>query len=73
MEASSQAVAGRLGWRQGDPASEDLLLRAQLALAALLGILAMRVATPVEPLASTAAERLDAWLGRMLRTMLRET
>jgi AcrR family transcriptional regulator len=61
------ATAGRL---PGDPDDERLLLRAQIALAAALGIALLRSTAAMEPLASAGEQELVEPLREMINALL---
>jgi len=71
--AERMAVAA--GWRPGDPKSEHLLLRAQLALSASMGIVLLRSSKGLrlEPLASAGAAELTAPIGDILSALVSPT
>jgi AcrR family transcriptional regulator len=54
LRASAERLATPAGWRPDGPGADDLLLRAEIVLAAAIGLSLLRAATPVEPLASAA-------------------
>jgi AcrR family transcriptional regulator len=66
----SERLAATAGWQPEDPAGEQLLLRAQLVLAASLGITLLRSTTKIEPLASATEEDLAAPLRDLVNTLL---
>ena len=66
----SERLAATAGWQPEDPAGEQLLLRAQLVLAASLGITLLRSTTKIEPLASATEEDLAAPLRDLVHTLL---
>ena len=58
LRSFAQRLAAAAGWRPGDPGSEQLLLRAQIALSATFGIAILRTTATMEPLASAGEQDL---------------
>jgi hypothetical protein len=54
--------------KDGDP--EELILRAQVALATVLGVVLLRSGSAIEPLTSATQDELGGPLGEVLRTLL---
>ncbi|MBF4585721.1 TetR/AcrR family transcriptional regulator [Curtobacterium sp. VKM Ac-2887] len=67
----TERMAAIAGWMPGDPETEHLLLRAQVAIATGLGIVMVRAATGLEPLTSAAAGELAAPLSEAVRVLLK--
>ncbi len=63
-------LASVAGWRPGDPDAEHILLRAQLVLAASIGIAVLRSSTGLEPLARATEEELLVPLRELVETLL---
>lgn len=70
LESFTQQLAAVAGWTEADPRSAHLLLRAQIALATMLGMVMMRTAALVQPMSSATADDLALPLGQVLRTLL---
>jgi len=70
LETFTQKLAAHAGWRAADPATEPILLRAQIAIATLLGLVMLRTSAAAEPTASATADDLAAPLGRVLEVLL---
>ncbi|WP_033341567.1 TetR/AcrR family transcriptional regulator [Catenuloplanes japonicus] len=66
--AERMATAG--GWYPGHPEEETLLLRAQVALAAALGLAILRTSAVLEPLASADQEALTEPLRAVMGALL---
>lgn len=62
--------AERLAGAVGGTATDDLLLRAEIALSVVLGMTMLRTATRVEPLASADEATVEGPLGDALRALL---
>ncbi|WP_200846742.1 TetR/AcrR family transcriptional regulator [Arthrobacter sp. 18067] len=70
LERFTEQLAAAAGWSADDPASQPLLLRAQMAIALMLGLVMLRTATEVQPLASASADQLTEPLEQVLRVLL---
>ncbi|MGA7207159.1 MAG: TetR family transcriptional regulator [Specibacter sp.] len=70
LQTFTEGMAAAAGWRPGDPDDDELLVRAQVALAAALGIVVLRSSTGLEPLTSATAGQLRGPLGDVLTTLL---
>ncbi|MDR6438215.1 AcrR family transcriptional regulator [Paenarthrobacter nicotinovorans] len=70
LEHFTEQLAAAAGWTPGDPDSQPLLLRAQMAIALMLGLVMLRTATEVQPLASSSAQQLTEPLEQVLRILL---
>lgn len=70
LRSFTERMATVAGWLPGDPGTEHLLLRAQVAIATGLGIVMVRAATGLEPLTSAAAEDLAGPLSEAVRVLL---
>ena len=66
----AERVATAAGWHPGHPDEEKLLLRAQMAFAAALGLAILRSSTPLEPLASAGQDDLAGPLRAMMGAVL---
>lgn len=73
LESYTERLAVIAGWRADDPATEPLLLRAQMAIATMLGLVMLRTAVGVQPLTSAGAGTLSAPLRQVLRVLLAGT
>jgi AcrR family transcriptional regulator len=54
----AERMAATAGWRADDPSTAHLMLRAQLAMSALFGIVLLRATSGLEPLSSATEEDL---------------
>ncbi|MBM9468901.1 TetR/AcrR family transcriptional regulator [Nakamurella leprariae] len=70
LEHHTEQFARVAGWQPDDPATAPLLLRAQVALGSVLGLVMLRTAIGVQPISSASADELVATLGPLLRTLL---
>jgi AcrR family transcriptional regulator len=74
LERFARNVAAVAGWDEADPATAPLLLRAQLAISTMLGVVMLRTSSAaVEPLAAAGHAELDAPLRDALRALLAPT
>jgi AcrR family transcriptional regulator len=73
MERFTQRLAAAAGWSADDPDSEPILLRAQLAIATMLGVLMLRTSAAVRPIAIAGPDELNGPLGQVLTVLLRPT
>ncbi|MEV6931355.1 TetR family transcriptional regulator [Dactylosporangium sp. NPDC051485] len=67
LRTSAERLAAAAGWRPGD---DETLLRAQMVLAASLGIVLLRVSGALEPLMSAGEEDLSGPLGELVGALL---
>jgi AcrR family transcriptional regulator len=58
LRSFAERLASTAGWRSGDPDGDQLLLRAQIMLAAAFGIALLRASAALEPLASAGQQDL---------------
>ncbi|RFA17377.1 hypothetical protein B7R21_00990 [Subtercola boreus] len=70
LEHFTRRLAAAAGWNPDDPATAPVLLRAQLAIATMLGVVMLRTSTAVEPVASAGASELAGPLDELFRTLL---
>lgn len=70
LEHFTKGLARAAGWTEGDPDSAQTLLKAQLAIASMLGIVMLRTSAAVEPIASAEAEDLVGPLRGVLDSLL---
>lgn len=70
LEAYTEKLAEAAGWRLDDPASQPLLLRAQIAIATMLGLVMLRTSTEVQPLSMASREQLTEPMEQLLRALL---
>ena len=70
LETFTQKLAGAAGWRADDAATEPLLLRAQIAIATMMGVVMLRTSAVTEPIASAGAAELDEPLAQIFRALL---
>ncbi|WP_250030178.1 TetR/AcrR family transcriptional regulator [Paractinoplanes maris] len=68
LRSYAENLAGLAGWTEGD---DKLLLRAQIAIAASLGIAMLRSKTPLEPLASATEQDLLGPLSDLISAVVR--
>ncbi len=66
----AERIAAVAGWRSGAEGAEGLLLRAQIAMAAGLGVVLMRATMGLEPIAGADASVLAGPLGDALTALL---
>jgi len=66
----AEGIATAAGWRHGAPGGEDLVLRAQIALSAALGIVLLRASTELQPLSAATAQDLRRPLGEAFSALL---
>jgi len=71
LRGFARHLAAVAGWREADPATEHLELRAEIALSTILGVVILRASTALEPLASTPASDLSALLSEAITALLR--
>lgn len=72
LEHFTEGLAAKAGWRADDPASAPVLLRAQLAIATMLGVVMLRTSAAVEPVASAGMAELEGPLGQIFEILLAE-
>ncbi|WP_158507213.1 TetR/AcrR family transcriptional regulator [Subtercola sp. Z020] len=70
LEHFTKRLATAAGWSPTDPDTADLMLRAQLAIATMLGVVMLRTSAAVQPVASAGSDDLDAPLGEVFRLLL---
>ena len=70
LEHFTQKLAARAGWSADDPASEPILLRAQIAIATMLGVVMLRTSAAVDPMSSADAADLTEPLGQIFEVLL---
>ncbi|HEY1487455.1 MAG TPA: helix-turn-helix domain-containing protein [Micromonosporaceae bacterium] len=70
LRTYSERIAGLAGWTDGVPDRDHLLLRAQVVLAAALGLAVLRTTTGMEPLASADASSLAAPVTDLVSALL---
>jgi AcrR family transcriptional regulator len=70
LRSYSEGIARAAGWQDDDADGERIMLRAQIALAAALGIVVLRSSTGLEPLTSASSEELSLPLDDLLTTVL---
>jgi AcrR family transcriptional regulator len=70
LRSYSEGIARAAGWQDDDADGERIMLRAQIALAAALGIVVLRSSTGLEPLTSAGSEELSLPLDDLLTTVL---
>ncbi|MFB2599931.1 TetR family transcriptional regulator [Herbiconiux sp. P17] len=70
LEHFTQRLAAAAGWDADDPDTAPILLRAQLAIATLLGVVMLRTSAAVLPIASAGSDDLGGPLGQVFRVLL---
>ncbi|MFJ6000642.1 TetR family transcriptional regulator [Arthrobacter sp. NPDC092385] len=70
LESFTERLAASAGWSADDPSSAPLLLRAQVAMATMLGLVMLRTSTGVQPAAAATFEDLAGPLGQVFRVLL---
>ncbi|QTE30990.1 TetR/AcrR family transcriptional regulator [Pengzhenrongella sicca] len=70
LEHFTRRLATAAGWTADAPDAVGLLLRAQLAIATMLGVLMLRTSAAVQPLASAGSDDLSGPLGQVFRDLL---
>jgi len=73
LEHFSRRLANAAGWRADDPSTAPYLVRAQIAIATMLGMLMLRTSAAVEPVASAGPEELTEPLRQIFRTLFVDT
>ena len=68
LRTFAERMAMAAGWRAGD--DERLVLRAQVAMSAVLGVVLLRSSTGLEPLTSASTDEFEDVLGDVLTTLL---
>jgi AcrR family transcriptional regulator len=70
LRTYAERLAAVAGWRDDDPTSHGVLLRAQVVLAATIGIALLRASIRLEPLASISEPDLVAPLRSLVEALL---
>lgn len=70
LEYFTETLARAAGWVEGDPSTNEILMRAQVVLAAAAGLILFRASTQVNQAASTTAEELATYLREAFATLL---
>jgi AcrR family transcriptional regulator len=70
LEHFTRRLAAVAGWNADDPATDPVLLRAQLVIATMLGVVALRTSAAAHPVATASPEDLSAPLGQIIRMLL---
>jgi AcrR family transcriptional regulator len=70
LEHFTRRLAGAAGWNADDPGTDPVLLRAQLAIATMLGVVMLRTSAAEQPVASASADDLTEPLAQMMRVLL---
>ena len=73
LEYFTNGMARGIGWDPEDPTTNDLLLRAQIALATAVGLVTLRSSTQTEPVRSATPDELQAALRDALAALLMRT
>jgi len=70
LEHLTGRLAARVGWSADDPATDPILLRAQIAISTMLGVVMLRTSAGLEPLASADSDNLSDPLRQVLEVLL---
>ncbi|WP_440710178.1 TetR/AcrR family transcriptional regulator [Herbiconiux sp. YIM B11900] len=70
LEHFTQRLAAAAGWKADDPETAPILLRAQLAIATMLGTVMLRTSAAVQPVATAGHDELADPLARIFRGLL---
>ncbi|WP_431279129.1 TetR/AcrR family transcriptional regulator [Leifsonia poae] len=70
LEHFAERLAAAAGWNPDDAAAAPILLRAQIAIATMQGIVMLRASTSMQPIASAGADELADPLGEIFRSLL---
>jgi AcrR family transcriptional regulator len=70
LRTSSERLAGLSGWHPGHPEADRLLLRAQVVLAAAVGVSVLRSMTGLGPLTDASEAELAGPLGDLVAALL---
>jgi AcrR family transcriptional regulator len=70
LRTYAERIAAIAGWRDDDPSTQHLLLRAQIALAALFGMTMLRTSMAVEPITSATEDELTGPLHELMTALL---
>ena len=73
LERFTRGLATAAGWSADDPATDPILLRAQLSIATMLGVVALRTSASTEPIASADGDDLRGPLEEVFRVLLEGT
>ena len=72
LEHFTKRIALSAGWNSEDPETEPILLRAQLAIATMLGVVMLRTSAAVLPVSAAPSEELGLPLRQVFRVLLAE-
>jgi AcrR family transcriptional regulator len=70
LESFTKRLAARAGWTPDDASTEPILLRAQIAIATMLGVVMLRTSAAVQPVASAGHDELAEPLRQILTVLL---
>jgi AcrR family transcriptional regulator len=70
LRTYAERIAAIAGWRADDASTQHLLLRAQIALAALFGMTMLRTSLAVEPITSAPQDELAGPLRELMTALL---
>ena len=73
LEHFTEKLAARAGWDADDETTRPILLRAQIAIATMLGIVMLRTSAAAQPIASATHDDLAVPLGQVFRILLADT
>lgn len=70
LEHFTRRLAAAAGWNPDAPDTDPILLRAQLAIATMLGVVMLRTSAAVQPVASAGSDDLAVPLAQVFRVLL---
>lgn len=70
LEHFTRRLAASAGWRRDDAPTAHILLRAQIAIATMVGVVMLRTSAATDPIAATAPEILATPLAQVFRVLL---
>jgi AcrR family transcriptional regulator len=70
LEIFTKRLAARAGWDADDASTEPILLRAQIAIATMLGVVMLRTSAAVQPVAAAGYDDLAEPLRQILTVLL---
>ena len=71
LEHFTESLAAAAGWSAHDPKTAPILLRAQIAIATMLGVMMLRTSAAVQPIKTAGPDDLTEPLGQVLRLLLK--
>jgi AcrR family transcriptional regulator len=70
LEHFTQKLAASAGWSPEHPDTAQILLRAQIAIATMVGVVMLRTSAATDPIATAGADELAGPLGQVFRLLL---